>query len=446
MFIKRKLSISNIFFFYMLLIATLSSTVIGLVWIKHEQQDFYKQTLRLKSEYLDTQKQEVKNAVENAINYINYKRELTERRLKQNIKERVYEDHAIAKNIYQENYGKLSDNQIKILIKQALKPVRFFGNRNYYFIDDLEGNSILFPPNSDFEGNNLMHIVNKEGVQPFPDIIKLVKKNGEGYYIYNWVKYTEGRIPTEKEFPKITYFKSFKPYNWFIAVGEYLDYIEDDIQKEILERLSQINIKNSEFINIHTDDGDKLISGGQVLLTPVNEWETVDNNGKTFIQEQNKVAKIDQGGFVYYSIKDNDKNNPRSRMSYAKSLSDRRWILSAAVYIDEVDKIILQEKFLLEKGQKKNLFKIIFIMFSLLLFAFILAKYISFKSKASFKTFSRFFEKASTESIHMDQEILHFSEFSELAISANQMIDARQIAESKLKKRDARFRQLAEHI
>ncbi len=260
----------------MLFIATLSSIVIGFLWISHEQDDFAKQSSKLKSKYLDTQKNLIKNTVSNAINYVEYKKALTEKRLKEKIKLRVYEAYDIVENIYQSNSGKIPDNEIIRLIKQALRPVRFFDNRNYYFIDDLEGNSILYPPKSDFEGKNLMQIVNKEGIKPFPDIIELVQKNGEGYYIYNWVKYTEGVVPTEKEFPKITYFKIFKPYNWFIAVGEYQDYIEDDIKREILERVSKIKLPKGEYISIHTYDGIKLASGGEVLETSENDAEAGD--------------------------------------------------------------------------------------------------------------------------------------------------------------------------
>jgi two-component system cell cycle sensor histidine kinase/response regulator CckA len=446
MFIKKKLSISNIFFFNMILVATISSTVIGMVWIHHEQSDFKEQTTRLKAEYLATQKQDIKDTVENAINYINYKKALTEKRLREQIKERVYEAHDIAENIHQNNHKKLSSDQVKLLIKQALRPVRFFDNRNYYFIDDLGGNSILFPPSSSFEGKNLMGIVNKKGIRPFPDIIKLVKENGEGYYIYTWVKYTEDRTATAEEYPKITYFKLFEPYKWFIAVGEYLDYIESDIQKEILERVSRINLQNSEHINIHTYGGDKLVSNGKVLLEHINEWSNTDTDGNTFVQDQNKIARTNQGGFVYYNIKDKDNDTARSRISYSKSLSDQNWIISAGVYLDEVNKIITHEKLRLKESEVASIVKIIFIMAGLLLFAFILAKYISYKSKVNFKTFSDFFEKASTDSIRIDQETLHFSEFSKLAVSANKMIDDRRVAESNLQKSEALFRQLAENI
>ncbi len=424
----------------MILIATLSSFAIGLLWIKHEHQDFKRQSEILKANYIELHKQEIKDAVENVANYVNYKTLLTEKLLKQTIRQRVYEAYGIAENIYQHNLGKFSDEQIIASIKQALRPVRFFDNRNYYFIDDLEGNSILFPPNTSFEGNNLMHIKNKEGVRPFPDIIKLVKNQGEGYYIYNWVKYTEGKIPTDKEYPKITFFKLFEPYNWFIAVGEYLDYIEDDVKKEILERVSLIKVKSGEYVRVHSYDGLKLVSDGKVHIKPVNEQEN------PLTQEQKKAAQSQQGGFIFYDMADKGKNTMRPRVLFAQNLSGQEWVISAATYIDEVNEVIEEKRSILKADAKRNIIKVVSIILGFWFFALILARYISFKSKSSFKSFTHFFQKASTEAIHIDPNSLHFSEFSELAISGNQMIEDRQKAQQMLKKSELRFRQIAENI
>lgn len=447
MYFKKKLSISTILFVSMLLVTALSSLVVALVWAHHEQTDFTRQALKLKSEHLETQKKLVKNGVEHAMDYIRYKKSLTRERLKQTVKQRVYEAHSIAENIFQNNSGTLPDEDIIRLIKQALRPIRFFDNRNYYFIDDLKGNSVLFPPNPAYEGTNLMDIANKDGVRPFPEIIKLVQEKEEGFYVYRWVKYIENHIASDEEFPKITYFKLFKPYNWFIAVGEYLDYVESDIIQEILERVSQLRLKNGEYLNIHTYDGVKLVSGGQVLRVPVDEWDISDSTGFNYVQEQKKTALTEKiGGFVFYNNADSVKGAPRSRVSFAMSLSEWNWIVCAGSFTDEVDQVIEQKKTLLKKEVKANLFKILCVLTVLLILTLALAKYISLKAAKNFTTFSHFFKKASTEAITIDQNELHFSEFSDLARLANQMIDKRHKAESMLQKSEEKYRHLFENL
>ncbi len=447
MHIKKTLSISKIFFFNMLFITTLSSFVIALMWAHHERDDFNKQKVQLKSEYIDTQKLLVKNGVENTMNYILYKKSLTRERLKQTVKQRVYEAYSIAESIYKNNSGRLPDDEIIRLIKQALRPIRFFDNRNYYFIDDLKGNSILFPPKPAYEGKNLMGLTNKEGVRPLPEIIKLLEVKKEGFFVYRWVKYNESRVPTNIEFPKITYFKLFKPYNWFIAVGEYLDYVENDITQEILERVSQIRLENGEYVNIHTHDGVKLVSNGQVLEMPVNELKISDSTGYKYILGQKKIALIDnKGGFVFYNRTDKNKNAHGSMVSFAMSLSEWKWIISVASHIDEVDQVIAQKESLLKKDVKVNLLKIVSVMTGLMILTLAIARYISFKATASFTTFSHFFKRASTEAITIDQNDLHFSEFSELARLANQMIENRHKAESMLQKSEEKYRHLFENL
>jgi signal transduction histidine kinase len=367
------------------------------------------------------------------VDYINFKKDLTRQRLRHEIKNRVNEAHKTAKFIYDTNRGRQSSDQLKKSITTALRTIRFFDDRNYYFIDDLDGNSIMYPPKPGFEGKNLLGIVNKEGIKPFPDIIKLVKEKGEGYYIYNWVKYTEGLKPTEKEFPKITYYKHFEPFDWFIAVGEYLDYVEDDIQKEILNRIANIKFGDRGSISITTLDGKTLVSDNQVWQPPMDHIGITDINGLTLFEMQKKAAQKKEGGFFQFSIQKSKEGPPTNKISFATGLLESGLIIQANQSIDGIDQVIQLKRSASFLNARANIKKIILTAIILIFLTLIFARYFSLKTKKNFDIFKRFFKRASTQSTAIETGKLNFQEFTELADSANLMIKARHKAEMELK-------------
>lgn len=407
---------SNLFLFCMVTLALFSSLVIGYFWVSGELESFEFEMKLQKQQYIDSQKSLLKNEIDHAIEYIRYKQTLTEKRLRDEIKERVIEAHKVASSIYDKNKKELPDSQIIELIKNALRPVRFFDHRNYYFIDDLDGNSILYPPVASFEGSNLIHIKNKAGLQPFPDIIKLVKEKGEGYYVYNWVKYTENKKPTEKEFPKVTYFKHFKPYNWFIAVGEYQDYVEADIRREILNRLANISYRISDHIVVLDEKGRFLVKKGTMSENPRKAYEDIDSL---------KLAANKPEGVFLKSFNPTGDFTEGERIGFVRYFPDWKWFVGGTVDLGFVDRLIKDKReSLLEKIRRKILRNMV-ILVAILLLTILVARFISTKTRSSFGTFSNFFQKAATDTVKIDANELHFSEFKDLSNVANEMVNKR---------------------
>ncbi len=408
----------------MIILAVLSCLVIGYFWISGDNEVFKVEMEHLRQEYINSQKALIKTEVDSAVEYINYKKKLTAERLKRDVKNRVLEAHKVATNLYHQNIGKVSDSQLMDLIKNALRPVRFFDDRNYYFIDDLDGYSVLYPPKSQFEGNNLLKLQNKAGVRPLPDIIKIVRKKGEGFYIYNWVKYTEGRKPTEEEFPKITYFKLFKPFNWFIAVGEYEDYVEDDIRNEILSRIASIRFGDEGSLFIKTTTGQNLVSESKAEQFPLvkNSIKNLDDH----IHDESIV----KGAFINHS--DSKHADANYKMMYIRSIPEWGWIIGADISFENVDSVIASKKSDLSNKTNQNIIRNIIILISLVAFTYFVARLVSLKAKTSFDVFSAFFKKAATDDIEINQADLHFSEFAGLAQAANEMVRSRVEVKEKL--------------
>ena len=109
------------------------------------------------------------------------------------------------------------------------------------------------------------------GAYVIRDMIELVRREGEGYYQYTWTKpNVQG-----KDFRKIAFIKYFAPFVGFIGTGEYLDDVEQDIQKEVLDRISKIRFGKEGYVFVVNYEGVTLMNE---TLTGVHREEHVGHD------------------------------------------------------------------------------------------------------------------------------------------------------------------------
>ena len=151
--------------------------------------------------------------------YINYLQKTTEEELKNSIKARVYEAHAISTNIYEKYKDTKTKEEIFELIKIALSSIRFNDGRGYFFIDDIYGNKLSYPIDTEIEGKNFINFTDAKGYKFFESIVGIIKNKSEKFDEYYWYKPN-----TNKEIGrKISFYKCFEPLNIAIGTGEYFN-------------------------------------------------------------------------------------------------------------------------------------------------------------------------------------------------------------------------------
>ena len=105
-------------------IITISIIITFFLYLE-KQVSFTKEKLEIKNEYIKENKDTARNDVENLYKFIINTQEETEKKLKTNIKDRVYEAHSIAMRIYNENKNIKTKDEIKKLIQDALVSVYY---------------------------------------------------------------------------------------------------------------------------------------------------------------------------------------------------------------------------------------------------------------------------------------------------------------------------------
>ena len=435
-------SIARLLFVHFLIVAFLPIGFVSGIWILDEIHKFSEETTELRSTYMEKQQTLLKQEVNNALTFIEFKRSQTEERLKADIKARVYEAYAIANSLYQTNKVEKSPEESKQLIKNALRDIRFNQGRGYYFIVNLNGVEELYPVAPQFEGQNLLDLQDVKGNYVIRDEIHVIQTQQEGFVTDYWRKPLAG---DEMIYPKITFVKHFPPLNWYIGAGEYLDDVEQDIQQEVLAQLASIRFGKDGYIFVNTYDGNALITDGEVVTEPKNLWELTDPNGVKVIQEERKAVENPEGGFIYYSWSRLDKGQPIPKMSFMRGVPEWEWMIGAGIYLDDIEREIQQKRHTLEQEIKHDILTIIFIVLSMLIIVFLNARYIAKRTSRHCKIFTTFFQRAATESLHIEKEQLYFSEFVALAEAANQMVDQQKQAEKALTIEKAYFEGLFEN-
>ena len=231
----------------MIAMAVLAVGLVGSLWIAQEYSKFETESARLRAEYLEQQKALIKQEVDRVVDYIEYQRSTTEASLKKKLKERVEQAWASADGLYNKYRGNKSEEEIKSIIREALRSVRFDQGRGYYFIYDMQGVNILLPYSPQLEGRSLWDLQDSKGLFTIRRMVELMRDKGEGFLSWHW--YKPGQTARMSE--KIGYSKIFAPLGWWIGSGEYVEDVEQEIQEQTLARINTIRFGKDNYIFVY---------------------------------------------------------------------------------------------------------------------------------------------------------------------------------------------------
>ncbi len=427
----KKLLLNN-----MLFVTFVSFTVLYLLWIQNEYQSFKQDSAAIKEKFIAKEKEKLKTEVQIVIEYINYMRNQTGKRLQNSIQDRVNEAHAVAMNIYHENKNTKSRDEIGKMIKDALRPIRFNRGRGYYFAFNMDGIEELFADRPELEGKNMMEVMSGTGKYVVRDMIEIVKEKGEGFYSYVWSKPGEMGGLTH---PKISFVRYFEPFGWGIGTGEYVKDVEDEIQEEVLERISTLRLEKEGYFFGSIYGGLPLFTNGKITKGTKSVWDLTDPKGVKIIQQQNRAAKEPGGGFVSYSWQKLNSETLSPKLSYVAAIPEWEWIIGAGVYMDMMDEsILLKEKDLYKAFLRQA--GIYFAAMAVMSFLILLwTRRQAHNIQSGIRLFSNFFEAASLKATSIDPAGLQFEEFKDIAMSANRMMEKRTEAIQALEKSEKKY-------
>jgi PAS domain S-box-containing protein len=405
-----------------LLIFTILFLFIGFVG---DYKDYQADVKQLSLEHKENVKDRLKKEVEHYIKIIETQtKNLQEAKYKM-LQNRVHKAHLVAENLYENYKDKQSQAQIKDMIITALRKVRF-PNDGYYFITDINGKEILFDEKPELEGKDMLLVYNSDGVFVVKEMIEIAKKQKEGFYNYKWTK-----PKVQEERIKTSYIKLFEPYGWIIGTGIYLEDLTKYIQESILDNTEamKFDLTLDNYIFIGQWDGLSMSHPARGK----NMYNVQDKNGKYLVQELIQKAR-DGGGFVEYVMPSLSNERNSQKISYVQGIAKWQWYVGAGAYVDDInDQIELLKGQLYKKFFSAFLRGVLLSLTLLILFS-LFSRRLNRKVKEDFLIFVNFFNKLILNNKKIDIDKIRFSEFEELGIYANAMLDAKINLEDNLRK------------
>jgi signal transduction histidine kinase len=381
-------------FFIMIL-----SIIISFILFENNKKVFEKEKQATQKQFIENNKKYIKGEVERLNAYIRNEQEQTEKKLKENLKNRVNEAYTIAMNIYKENKN-LGEKKVTKLIKDALRNIRFNNNRGYFFIYSFDYECILFPIKPEMEGKSFYNFKTNKGFYLTREIVKRLKNKEEGFLTW-WYHKPEDLT---KHYKKLGFNKYFEPYNWYIGTGEYIKDFEEDVKENVLSHIQNYKYLDSEYFFIIDYRGKYLNHIDNKLIG--NSAYKADNIKPEAVKEIIAKAKNNSAGFITYTQTNKPgTKEPAVKTSYVLGVDNWQWIIGKGFYKEDVNKIIEKEEQLINQRLRENLKKLILFTLVLTVVLLLISFYMSAFLKRKFKKYRLQIEK-NLEKLTKQQEIL----------------------------------------
>ncbi|WP_323659757.1 sensor histidine kinase [Aliarcobacter butzleri] len=348
------------------------------------KKTFTKEKKEIEEKYILKNKEIIIEEVTGVYEFTKELQKNTEEELKQNVKNRVYEAHAIASSIYENYKDTKTKKEIFELIKVAFDKIRFNDGRGYFFMDDTYGNKLSHPVDKSIEGKNFIDYTDVRGYKLFQSIVNTIKDKTERFDEYYWYKpNTNGKIGR-----KISFYKYFEPLNIAIGTGEYFDDFEKTIQKKALEYISMIRFGKAGYIFVINYDGIYLSHIRKEYIGKSYTENLAMSKNEKFIPDMIEIAKNGNGFYSYIQNKPNSESQ-MEKMSFVQGMNDWNWLIGAGFYEDDLKQEILEVKEKLDKNYEKYVANILIVGIVLIVFLLIVSRYVSIFLENKLKEYKR---------------------------------------------------------
>ncbi|MAD26578.1 MAG: chemotaxis protein [Pseudomonadales bacterium] len=127
--------------------------------------------------------------------------------------------------------GELTGEQARKEALSALAALRYDGNE-YYWVNDMNNIMIMHPLAPQTVGTDLSTMRNQEGVNVIAEMVRKARSEGTASFQYSWPKQGE-----EEGSQKIAAFKHFKPWDYMVGTGIYVDAMQAKFRDALINSL-----------------------------------------------------------------------------------------------------------------------------------------------------------------------------------------------------------------
>jgi len=221
-------------------------------------------------------------------------------------------------------------------------------------------------------------------------------------------------------------------------------------ESEMLSWISRIRFHNKGrlpgFMFVRTFDGIQLVSISRPELIGRDISLLTDPDGVNSHQLFLKVVKKPDGGFIDYSWFNPSTRKVELQRSFAKSVPELGWYVGSGFWLGDIKRVIFEKQLAFRSKIKKQVSTISLLLSAMFLLQYLVYRVMMRKIRGNFHQFVEFFNTSTSAAKMMGTKNLTYSEFVNMAKSANQMMRDRNSAEQALRDNENRYRSIIENI
>ncbi len=214
-------------------------------------------------------------------------------------------------------------------------------NKDYFWINDMHPRMIMHPYKPELDGQDLSENKDPNGKKLFVEFANVCREKGEGFVDYYWPKYG-----ADKPQPKLSYVKLFKPWNWIIGSGVYMEVAEAKLKADsaaIIENL-RYGPEMKDYFWINDMHPTMIMHPYKPELNGKDLSENQDPNGKKLFVEFVNVCRENGEGFVDYYWPKYGSDKPQPKLSFVKLFKKWNWVIGTGLYVDDIDTLVEARK------------------------------------------------------------------------------------------------------
>ena len=312
-------------------------------------QEYREQLLNRKKEYLKSQVQTAIGVLEKAYKDAHDSRNL-QAIYKEPLQNAVNTAYGVIVAVDKENDLSLDEKKAKAAaLIQALR----YGpeNKDYFWINDMHPKMVMHPYKPDLNGKDLSEFKDPNDKKLFVEFVNVCSEKGSGFVDYHWPKYG-----AEQPQPKLSYVKLYKPWNWVIGSGVYLEVAEEKLKSDsasVIETL-RYGPENKDYFWINDMHPKMVMHPYKPDLNGKDLSGLKDPNDKKLFVEFVNVCREKGEGFVDYHWPKYGAEEPQPKLSYVKLFKQWGWIIGTGMYIDEIETMVTDKRLEIEKNVQET--------------------------------------------------------------------------------------------
>lgn len=420
--IFNKITLSSAPFYASLIVITSLTFFIGTFWSVTEYQAYMESVENIRNTYRTQYEVRVKEELDKVVELIEYRRRQSELRVEQNLRERVQAAYTIASHNYWLYKDDNNHNEIRSMVVELLRPMRWNNGRGYYFTVRVgDGVIDLFADEPFFEGKYSWDFAEIVGTDAIGDMMKIATEKEAGLYRYGLVK---PEFPS-KVFSKVSFVKYFPPLDMFIGAGIYRGDLEESLQQEVLARIQNIKFGKDGEVFCFSQDGTILANQDERLVgRSIRLLEDAERTkyGEALFAASTSTVK---NGYVHYTTQKDGVDSRHQKLCYVQVYDDWGWALGASMYMDAMETTIAAETETYRRISFRNVFAFIVLFAIAVIFLLLSTFFYSLKIRQGLQLFTNFFRAATDSKEKIPTKKLVFREFEDLSLLANKMVEDR---------------------